>query len=54
MLAKVNEMVTGCKPVVFLLGTFAMNVCLAEMIEGTPDAYLDYIEARGRSTSTRA
>ena len=47
MSAKVNEIVRGGKRLALLLGAFAVNVCPAETIEGTPDAFLDYIEATG-------
>ena len=47
MSVKVNEIVRGGKRLALLLGVFAMNVCSAETIEGTPDAYLDYIVADG-------
>lgn len=47
MSAKVNEIVRGGKRLALLLGVFAMNVCSAETIEGTPDAYLEYVTANG-------
>ena len=47
MSAKVNEIVRGGKRLALLLGAFAMNVCPAETIEGTPDAYLEYVTATG-------
>ena len=47
MSIKVNEIVRGGKRLALLLGVFAMNVCPAETIEGTPDAYLEYVEANG-------
>lgn len=47
MSAKVNEIVRGGKRLALLLGAFAVNVCPAETIEGTPDAYLEYVTANG-------
>ena len=47
MSIKVNEIVRGGKRLALLLGVFAMNVCPAETIEGTPDAYLEYVDANG-------
>lgn len=47
MSIKVNEISRGGKRLALLLGVFAMNVCPAETIEGTPDAYLEYVTANG-------